>query len=336
MAVPVLARQKRDLVVIGTSAGGIEALPRLVSQLPPSFDASLIIVMHLGPREDGQLVHIIQRATVLPVTWAEQGERLLPGHIYVGPPDTHLGIYDGHLQLTSGPRENFVRPSIDRLFRSAAAQYGPRTIGVLLTGMMGDGANGLVAIRDSGGRTIVQAPEDAQFNELPMRALALLQPDATLNIAEMGAALVDMIKEEVPRVKAPPELQLEEEIDRLGIVSPRKMDQVGQRVDQICPECGGPLWEVGTAGHKHWRCYLGHVVNARELLDRSSDHVESALWNAIRSLHERAATWDALAQDAITARLHQIADDYAQRAIKAREQAEVARAFMLELLSLQR
>ncbi|HUS32788.1 MAG TPA: chemotaxis protein CheB [Kofleriaceae bacterium] len=332
MAVPALAAERRDLIVVGTSAGGIEALPRLLGQLPATFNASMVICMHLGAREDAQLVHILERSTVLPVSWAEQGEPFLPGHIYVAPPDTHLSIYEGHLRLSSGPRENFSRPSIDRLFRSAAAQQGARTIGVLLTGMMGDGVAGLVAIRDSGGRTIVQDPVDAEFSELPTRALEALKPDAKLRVDEMGAALLDLTQEVAPHFAPPREIVLEAEIDRLGTASPREMDLLGSRVQQMCPECGGPLWEIGKVEHKHWRCYLGHVVNARDLIDNSSEQLEAALWSAIRSLHERAATWDALARDAREAGIERVASDYAARASEGREQAELARKFMLEVL----
>lgn len=332
MAVPAIASARRDLVVIGTSAGGTEALPRLVGQLPASFAASIVIVMHLGSREDAHLVHILQRATALPVSWAEQGGRLEHGHVYVAPPDSHLSIYDEHLRLSNGPRENFARPSIDRLFRSAAATHGARTIGILLTGMLGDGVNGLLAIRDSGGRTIVQDPIEAQFSELPSRALESMQPDATLRIDAMGSALLDMTDELAVVSEPPPEVALEAEIDRLEIVSPRELDQIGQRVQQMCPECGGPLWEVGQGPHKHWRCYLGHVLSARDLMAKSSENVEAALWNAIRALHERAATWESLARDAKANRIDRIANDYAARAMETREQAELARRFMLDVL----
>lgn len=197
MAASVLAHQRRDLVVIGTSAGGVVALPKLVAQLPASFDASVIIVQHLGPRDVALLVHIVQRSSPLPVTWAEQGERIQHGHVYVAPPDTHLTVDERHLRLSNGPRENFARPSIDKLFRSAVAHYGSRVIGVLLTGMMSDGVAGMRAIAEAGGRTIVQDPQDAMFCELPTRALAVLEPSATLPLEKIGAALVTMTSEHV-------------------------------------------------------------------------------------------------------------------------------------------
>lgn len=198
--------------------------------------------------------------------------------------------------------------------------------------MMGDGVNGLLAIRDSGGRTIIQDPQDAQFSELPQRALASLRPDARLRLDEIGSALIEMTREQAPETTPPREVVLESEIDRLGPVSPRELDELGDRVQQMCPECGGPLWEVGEREHKHWRCYLGHVVNARNLLDHSSEQVEAALWSAIRALHERAATWESLAHDARATGSDRVATDYQVRATEAREQAELARRFMLDVL----
>ncbi len=330
MAAPVIAPKHRDLVVVGTSAGGVEALPKLLAQLPGTFDASVVIVQHLGPRETPLLVHILQRSSTLPVTWAEQGERIEHGRVYVAPPDTHLTVHERHLRLSGGPRENFARPSIDRLFRSAAAHYGSRVIGVLLTGMMADGVSGLRAIGESGGRTIVQDPQDAMFSELPSRALAEITPDATLAIGQIGPALLSMIAEPAGDQLAPTRVLLESEFDRMGPASPREMDQLGDRVQQICPECGGPLWKVN--GEDRWRCYLGHAVHARELLDATNDQLESALWSAVRALHERAATWESLSRDATVAGSDRVASDYALRAREARDQAEIARKFMLDLL----
>lgn len=329
MAEPITALQRRDLVVIGTSAGGVEALPKLLGQLPGSFDASVIIVQHIGARDSPLLVHILQRASTLPVTWAEQGERIACGHVYVAPPDTHLTVHEHHLRLSNGPRENFARPSIDRLFRSAAAHYGARVIGVLLTGMMADGVSGLHAIGESGGHTIVQDPGDAMFSELPSRAIAEMQPDETLPLEQIGPALLALIAQPVAPGQAPAPIQLEAEIDRLAPVSPREMDQLGDRAPQMCPECGGPLWKIDR--EDRWRCYLGHAVNARALLEASDEQLEAALWSAVRALHERATTWESLSRDATLGRSDDVANDYAARAREARGQAELVREFMLDL-----
>src|SRR5882672_11644850 len=161
----------RDLVVVGASAGGVQAVPRLIGQLDKELRACVLIVQHMAPNSDSQFVQIVRRSASLPIAWAEQGERLQMGRVFISPADVHLLVTDGHVALSGGARENHARPSIDRLFRSAAAHHGSRAIGVLLTGMMDDGVAGLRAIRDAGGFTIVQDPEEAMFNELPSRAL---------------------------------------------------------------------------------------------------------------------------------------------------------------------
>jgi two-component system, chemotaxis family, protein-glutamate methylesterase/glutaminase len=323
---------RRDVVVIGTSAGGVAALPKVLASLPGTFEAAVLIVQHQGPREHAHLVHILQRSSTLPVSWAEQGEPLARGRVFVAPPDTHLAIHEDHLRLSRGPRENFARPSIDRLFRSAAAQCGARTIGVLLTGMLSDGVSGLVAIHECGGRTIVQDPHDAEFSELPTRALSELEPDAVLPLAAIGPALIDLVREVAPPVEPAHHVAFEHQLDAIGTASPRELDQVGTRAQQMCPECGGPLWKLSGPQHGRFRCYLGHVVNADALLDYADEQVESALWSAVRALHERSATWDSLARDAQDGGSTTVAAEYATRSREAREQADLARKFMLDLL----
>jgi two-component system chemotaxis response regulator CheB len=190
--------ETRDIVVIGTSAGGIDALPRLIGHLPPGLPAALFVCQHLAATKDPQLANILRRSSALPVSWAEQGERIRRGHVYVAPPDLHLTFIDDHLRLARGPRENYARPSIDRLFRSAAQIHGGRVIGVILTGMMSDGVAGALAVQQAGGRVIVQAPSDALFPELPSRTLAVLTPDATLPVEQIATAIVDWTREQAP------------------------------------------------------------------------------------------------------------------------------------------
>lgn len=180
---------QRDLVAIGCSAGGVEALPRVLQQLPADFPAAVVIVQHLGNAGPTQLADLLARRTAMPVSWAEQGAPVLPGHVYVAPPDVHLLVADGHIRLTRSARENHARPSIDALFRAVAASYASRAIGVLLTGMLEDGVAGLRAIRDAGGEVIVQDPSDAEHPELPSCAVLALDPDRVLPLDAIGVAL---------------------------------------------------------------------------------------------------------------------------------------------------
>jgi two-component system chemotaxis response regulator CheB len=321
----------RDIVVIGCSAGGVEALPRIVQQLPPGIEAAILVVQHLAPTSPLYLVSILQRTSQLPVKWAEQGARIERGSIMVAPPDAHLVVSNHHVGLTKGARENHARPSINKLFRSAAAHYGSRVIGVLLTGMLEDGVAGLQAIRDAGGIVIVQDPLDAAFPELPTRALQALAPDRTLPVDAIGAALVALVGADVPIVAPPVHVALEAEIDRRVQVLPAEMRSLGPQTSLACPECHGPMWQLGDEVLRRFRCYLGHVATGAEMLHASAVEVEAALWSAVRALNDRATTLETLRDDAARVGNGQSAGSYASRARETRQQVEVARTFMLEL-----
>ncbi len=187
--------ERRDLVVIGTSAGGVDALPKILAPLPTSFPCAILIVQHMAEQADPLLVSILQRSSQLRVAWAGQGDRLEPGQVLVAPPGTHMTLLDDHVQLRAGPRERHVRPSIDRLFNSVAERRGARAIGVILTGMLDDGGAGLAAIQAAGGYTIVQDPLDAAYPEMPTHALQAMTPDRVLAIEAISAALVTLVSD---------------------------------------------------------------------------------------------------------------------------------------------
>jgi len=321
----------RDIVVIGCSAGGVEALPRIIQQFPPDFEAAILIAQHLAPTHTPYLVTILQRSSRLPLEWAEQGAPVKPGHIVVTPPDLHLVLSDGHIGLTRGARENYARPSINKLFRSAAAEYGNRVIGVLLTGMLEDGVAGLQAIRDAGGFVIVQDPRDAAYPELPSRALQALEPDRTLPIDAIGAAIIAASRDDVTVAPPPPHVAIEAELDRRFHAEPSDMKLLGPQTALSCPECRGPMWQLGDERLRRFRCYLGHVVTANEMLVASADDVESALWSAVRALNDHAMTLETLAADATRIGNGESAEAYSRRAQAARRQTEVAHQFVLDL-----
>jgi two-component system chemotaxis response regulator CheB len=322
----------RDIVVVGCSAGGVDALPRIVQQLPPEFPASMFIVQHMAVTNTPYLVDIISRSARVPVTWAEQGERFVLGRVYVAPPDAHLIFSDDHIALTRGAREKHSRPSIDKLFRSAAATHAARVIGVLLTGMLDDGVAGLRAIRDAGGRVIVQDPEDAAFPELPSRALLALAPDRVLPIDAIVTALLVLVRESVEPVQVPEALVLEASLDRMVKSSPQQMSKLGPQSALSCPDCAGPTWQIGDREERRYRCYLGHVATAREMLAHGDVAVEAALWSAVRALNERAMTLETLSRDCESTGNGQAAKSYHDRASEARKQADLARQFMLDLM----
>lgn len=323
--------RNRDVIVIGCSAGGVEALPKLLQLLPRELPASICIAQHLAATENPYLVEILRRASVLPVAWAEQGVAIAHGHVYVAPPDTHLLFIDDHLRLSRGPRENHARPSIDKLFRSAAALHGGRTIGVLLTGLLDDGIAGLRAILAAGGIAIVQDPDDAAFPELPGRALLALDPDRVLPLLAIGPALVAMTA--LPRTTAsvPRDLAIEAELDRVELGAPSTLASLGSQTTVACPECSGPMWLLGDERGRRYRCYLGHVSTARAMLVHESLEIEAALWSAVRALNDRAATLETLAADAERLGNLQSATAFTLRAKETRAQGELARKFLVDL-----
>lgn len=187
----------RDLVVIGASAGGVEVLTRVVKGLPADLRAAVCIVLHIAPGSPSMLAHILDRAGPLPCLPARDGDPLREGVILVAPPDRHLAIEDGHARLTVGPRENGHRPSIDVLFRSAAALES-RVIGVVLTGNRDDGSAGLAVIKASGGATIVQDPNDAMYAGMPASAIAQIAVDAIVPSALVASTIAAMVNGDDP------------------------------------------------------------------------------------------------------------------------------------------
>jgi two-component system chemotaxis response regulator CheB len=291
----------------------------------------VLIVQHLAPRGAHYLVGILARSSRMAVAWAEQGAAIQPGQVLVGPPDVHFLCADDRVCLSGGPRENHVRPSIDKLFRSAAAAYGSRVIGVLLTGMMDDGVGGLRAIRQAGGAVIVQDPMDAAYPELPTRALQAIEPDRTLRLDEIGGAIAALVGQPVAAVPRPAQVALEAAIDRRTDVSPAEMNAAWTQTSLSCPECHGPMWQLGDERARRFRCYLGHATTAHDLLGAANVEVEQALWSAVRALNDRASTLETLANDAERTGSLQSAQSYARRARETRAHAEIARKFMLDL-----
>lgn len=286
------AKQKNapgSLVVIGTSAGGIHALGELVSQLDADMDAAFMVVMHLSRKGIGDfLLHLLGPHTSLPIRLGADGDPVERGIIYVAPPDRHLLVEDGHILLGRGPAENRWRPSVNNLFRSAAASYGERTVGIVLTGMLDDGTSGMSAIRRSGGTCIVQDPNEAEFPDMPMSVLNNMEVDYCLPLAGMGGALRETLQQPLSAVPQPiPEdVRLEAFLDRrvsTGIQELKGFDST----DFNCPDCGGNLY-LTTADHPtHYRCYLGHSYTDRELLIRQTEELEATLWTALRMMEER-------------------------------------------------
>lgn len=328
----------RDIVVIGGSAGGIEALQRLTASLPADLPAAVFVVLHTHPTSPGYLPQILARSGPLPAAHAEDGEPIAPGRIYVAPPDHHLLLEDGQTRLTKGPKENRSRPAVDPLFRSAAYFHGPRVIGVVLSGMLDDGTAGLWTIRDRGGRAVVQAPEDAQFPSMPESALRHVQVDYRVPATAMGPVLAGLVAEPVPerefhvpseRLQAETRIAMEDSALGLGIL------KLGELSPFVCPECHGALVQLQEGGMLRFRCHTGHAFSASSLLAMMTESVEESLWSTMRGIEESAMLLQHLARHLSETEAGELAARFEEKAREIRRRAEQIKqlAFQHEQLS---
>jgi two-component system, chemotaxis family, protein-glutamate methylesterase/glutaminase len=318
-----------SLVVVGASAGGVEALTMLVSALPRDLEAAVCVVLHLAAGAESRLADILSRAGPLRAVQARDGEPLTRGRIYVAPPDRHLMVRDGRVLINRGARENGFRPSIDVLFRSAALTYGPRTVAVVLSGSRDDGVAGASSVGGRGGCVMVQSPDDALFPNLPSATVARDHPDRVLPLAEMGAAVtraVRRLSEEVPMSEnGRDEMSLETEYATLDAAVIERDGPPGEPSGYGCPACGGVLWELDDEDLLRFRCRVGHVYSAEGAVQAQGESVEAALWTALRALQERAQLTERLAERLGSASVNRSRAQFEASAREAREQAGVIR-----------
>jgi two-component system chemotaxis response regulator CheB len=280
----------KNIIVIGASMGGIEAMSTLVGGLPKLFPATILIVQHVGPTAPSLLPEILTKAGPLPATFPIDFEPLKSSHIYVAPPDHHLILEQGFVRLTRGPKENRFRPSIDALFRSAAYAYGPRVVGVVLTGMLDDGTAGLWAVKDRGGATIVQDPKQAVAPSMPLNALQHVEVDYRLPISDIAPLLKELAQTPAAEEGAYPvteRMKIEVEIAKEDTAIDKGIQDLFEPSNYTCPECHGVLLQLKEGGILRFRCHTGHAYSAGTLLEEGQTMAEDSLWGAIRSLEER-------------------------------------------------
>ncbi len=280
----------RDILAIGTSAGGVEALIFLVGRLQRNLPTSVLVTIHLPSHSRSSLDDVLTRAGPLPAVFAKDGDRLSKSHIYIAPPDRHLIVDDDRLVLGEGPRENNARPAIDPMLRSAAVCCGCRAIGVVLTGTLGDGASGLWAVHQAGGITVVQDPKDAAFAEMPLTALNRARPDHVVRLNDAPALLNRLAHEPAGEVKPlPRSVKYEVEIARTGRSTMDQMDEFGRRSVLGCPDCGGVMWEIDEGEFSRFRCHVGHTYTAELMSLALDENLRRALASALRALEERSS-----------------------------------------------
>jgi two-component system chemotaxis response regulator CheB len=284
-----MATHARKIVVIGASAGGLEAVDRLVAALPTDLPAAIFVVQHMAPQNSGEpLLRRLSRHKAFQPKLARNGDRFKAGRIYIAPPDNHLLVKKSTMLVTKGARENRYRPAIDPLFRSAAVSHGARVIGVVLTGMLDDGTAGLIAIKKCGGATVVQDPRDAAYSGMPLSALDNADVDFCVPLAEMGPLLTSLVSRRPGRNKAvPSDVRTEAVIAERVLSDVAQVNGLGDQVPYNCPGCGGVLWEMDAAGQKRYRCHTGHSYTGATLLASQSEKIEEILWICLRMFEER-------------------------------------------------
>ncbi|HEX6903220.1 MAG TPA: chemotaxis protein CheB [Thermoanaerobaculia bacterium] len=276
----------RDILVIGASAGGVQALSQVVGGLPADFQGAVFIVQHIAPHGSSAMPAILTRAGRLEAVHPKDGQRIEGGRIYVAPPDQHIVIEDGRVRLSRGPSENGHRPAVDVLFRTASHNHGSRVVGVVLTGNLDDGTAGLAAIKSRGGIAIVQDPAEADYAGMPRSALENVEVDHVLPLGEIGPLLARLSLEPAPEPTGPDE----EAPDMKGkIETGGDREAGGEPSGFTCPACGGALWESHENELVHFRCRTGHAFAPESLLAEQFDNLEATLWAAVRALEENAS-----------------------------------------------
>jgi two-component system chemotaxis response regulator CheB len=320
-----------DIIVVGASVGGVEATKSLLSQMPRDLDAAIFVVVHRAAAPPSILEKILDRAGPLEARAVQDREEIRHRRVYVAPADHHLLVREGHVRVVRGPKENRWRPAIDPLFRSAAATYSSRVIGIVLTGMLDDGSVGLLTIKRCGGIAIVQDPEDALAPDMLLHALKNVDVDFQLPIAKMGATLTKLVYEtsaEAPEI--PPYVKTEVNITTGAVNDITDYgEDFGARSPFSCPDCGGPLWELQVDRIRRYRCLIGHAFTTRSLLEDQNEMLEQSLWSTVRAMEERAHVLEILANDERAMGNEEQAGIYDAQAADSRRHARLIRDRLL-------
>jgi two-component system chemotaxis response regulator CheB len=325
----------RDTIVIGASAGGVQALTSLVADLPEGLPAAVFIVLHIPTNAPSLLPGILSRESKLPVAHATEGEPITRGRIYVAPPDHHLLMENDRVKLVRGPKENLHRPSIDTLFRSAARWAGPRVIGVVLTGARDDGKVGMRAIKQRGGITIVQDPSEAAFPSMPLSVMQVIRVDYSIPLREIAPLLERLSHrpaEEEGKYPVPDQVEIEARIaeqEMEGDELIASVERLGRISKLTCPDCNGALWEIEDQDILRYRCHVGHAYSAEALNEGQSEQLEMALWSAVRALEEQMVLARRILERARKANHTHAVATFQRRMQEAEEHSSIIRQLLL-------
>jgi len=318
----------KDIIVVGASAGGIQTLRVLTGALPANLAASLFIVVHTSPEAPGLIADILDNSSKLPAAHAVDGEIIQKGRIYVAPPDRHLLLEPNRVRLTHGPKENRFRPAVDPLFRSAAQTYGPRVIGVILTGYMDDGTAGLWTVKQLGGTAVVQDPNDALVPSMPLSAMTHVKVDYCVPLEEIPPLLVRLTSEAVEEEGAyqvPKEVEIEVNIAKEQKAIDAGVLQLGEPSSYACPECHGVLLQMKEGTLFRFRCHTGHAYSVESLMADITEKMDDALWNSIRAFEEGELFMRHMAEHLDHGENSPSAESFLKRADDAKRRANLMR-----------
>ena len=326
--------ETRNIIVIGASAGGFEALKRLVGDLPSDLNAAIFIVWHMSAEVRGILPDVLNRKHSVYAANAIDNEPIQMNRIYVAPPDWHLLIEKDKVRITHGPKENRFRPAVDPLFRSAAYAYGKRVIGVILSGALDDGTAGLWAIKEYGGLAVVQDPGDAEVPSMPANAIREVAVDYQVPIAEMGTLLTQLCGEPVLNANTMNQRENDKTSTEIQIALQDKeisegVMPFGQLVPYSCPECHGVLTALVEGNRMRFRCHTGHAYSSDSLLAAISEKIEDGLWSAIRSIKECAMLLNHMGDHFVENDLPKLAAMYFNKAKEAEGREALVRKAVL-------
>ncbi|MDB5251453.1 MAG: chemotaxis protein CheB [Flaviaesturariibacter sp.] len=326
---------KRDIVVIGASAGGILALTELLQAIPEDFDGYMFVVLHVSPFSPSVLPQILSRSGRFKAKHARDGVKMEKNIIYVAPPDHHLLIEKETILVKKGPKENRFRPSIDALFRSAAYSHGSRVIGVVLSGMLDDGTSGLWTIKRLGGKALIQDPAEAEFPHMPLNVMEYVEVDHMASLAFLGPKINELSKEEAP--KSP--VLTDEEFDQLNMeVHIAAQDnafemgvlQKGKDTNLVCPECSGALVKFTEDKIVRYRCHTGHAYSDNALLASVTKGIEENMWKAVRGLEEAIILLEQTARQFEVAGKEEAANIFFSKALETHKQSQTLRKYLFE------
>ncbi|KAA0593951.1 two-component system chemotaxis response regulator CheB [Azospirillum lipoferum] len=322
--------EKRDIITIGASAGGLTALRRLFGAMPKDCAPTVFVVLHITPNARSVLPLLLDRIGWLPAFHPHDGEPIRPGHIHVAPPDHHLLVHRDRVLIRRGPRENRTRPAVDPLFRSAGVAFGSRVVGVVLSGTLDDGTSGLRAIRRCGGIGVAQDPDDAEWPGMPQSAIDRGEADHVLPLDRMPALLSRLAAEPAPPSPPVPfDIATEARIAEQEFTTVSDDTQtVGKSTTLSCPECGGGLSEIHDGPVLRFRCQVGHAFSPDSMEAAQAEAMENALWVALRTHEDRVELFRRLGDHARERGQTHLAATWDKEMREARRNAELLRAVL--------